>query len=117
MNVRRLFSRGATPRPPFKGTRAVVGGTEYIIPSLSVGVKREIIPQLSAAVNRFQTTGVLTHSDVDLLIDVAKQALLRNYPALSADEIEVMLSNVRDINSVLVAMLKSNARASRWRRA
>lgn len=64
-------------RATYDGTPVTLGGKLYIMPPLSLGQVKKIMPRLQELKN---LTGVPSSSDADTMADIIHEALSRNYP-------------------------------------
>lgn len=79
--------------PRFEGRPVRFGGTEWVVPALTLGPIRRLAPVLDR-ITRTDVSGAgATGSteQLDALLQVVHAALVRNYPALTVDELADLL--------------------------
>ena len=65
-----------------------MGGKEFTVPALSLGQVRRLLPKIEkiSTVN-----GLLNAEQMDCIVDVVHAAVIRNYPALTKEEVEDLI--------------------------
>jgi hypothetical protein len=89
-------------KPKFDGPTIVIGGTEWVVPPLTLKSLRKYYPQLVA----MKVGGAPTLEQFDLVRDVVHAALSRNYPEVTPDQVEDML-DMRNMGEVLTRVLSA----------
>jgi pyruvate carboxylase len=83
------------------GTRITIGGKEYIVPALSFGQIRKLLPKIQV----LQSTGSsLTTEQMDAVAEVVQTALSRNYPEMTIETVEEIL-DLANAPTVIKAIL------------
>jgi len=71
-----------------EGTTIAIGDKEYVVPALSFGQIKRLIPKIQVLQS---VTSSLTSEQMEAVVEVVQTALKRNYPEITADDVEDML--------------------------
>ncbi len=94
-----------TPTPRFAGVDVEIGGRSYCVPPLSLGALERFWPFVQSLGN-----GSAAASPMELLAKTAElvhQALKRNYPELTEDDVKEML-DIKNFRQVLDSVLTAS---------
>ncbi|HZT90207.1 MAG TPA: hypothetical protein VFA12_19730, partial [Stellaceae bacterium] len=78
------------------GVQIAMGGREWIVPPLTLGQMRRLLPQIM----RLKDFGAgLGGEEIEVIVELVTAALKRNYPDMTAEEVEelVDLGNARHV--------------------
>ena len=91
-----------TTTPRHEGVAIQLAGQEWIVPPLSFGQLKRLLP-------RFQTmqTGVLTPEWIETSVEIVLAALSRNYPDLQAEAVEEMI-DMNNYAAILNTILQAS---------
>ena len=83
--------------PRFPGSPVTLAGESYVLPPLSLGAVKRLLPRLQTM--RVLEGGVPDAETVDTMLEVITAALQRNYPAMTAADLAELidLGNVTDL--------------------
>lgn len=90
-------------KPTFDGVTLKLGGKEYVVPPLSLKLIRKYQTQLSDLGN---IKGVPQASQIDLIMEVILDAIKRNYPDFTMEELEDLIDvkNMRDLFQAIMGV-------------
>lgn len=71
--------------PRFEGIPVQIGGTEFVVPPLTLGQLRRLRPALDAV--SAIVSGDLTNEQIDQVAEVVHAALSRNHPEISKESL------------------------------
>lgn len=71
-----------------EGTRITIGGEEYVIPALSFGQIKKLLPKIQILQS---VAGSLTEEQMNAVAEVVQTALSRNYPDMTIEKVEDIL--------------------------
>jgi len=89
--------------PEFEGVPITIAGKEWIIPALNFSALRRLRPQIET-LSEVSLSANLSGEQIDIIISVIHSAVVRNYPDITKENIEEMitLANIRPIiNAVM----------------
>lgn len=94
-----MATESSTPR--FVGTPFVLGDRTLIVPALSIGAMKDLLPRLQ------QLTvmgGIPSAEDINTIVCAALSAIQRNYPAITeTDLLELIdIGNVKELLRVVL---------------
>jgi len=87
----------------YEGVPITIEGEEWIIPALNIAQARQLRPQIEMLTSISIDSG-LTDVQLDALITIIHAALIRNYPDLTKDVLETMLT-LANIKRVISAIM------------
>jgi hypothetical protein len=67
----------------YEGESIKIGGKDYVLPGLSVGQSRKLIPKLEQKKDNDTVA-----DQMSLFVEIVQSALSRNYPSITAELIE-----------------------------
>src|SRR5580693_1399336 len=71
------------------GTTVAIGGEEFIVPPLTLGQLRQLMPRVQQLAGLDATQ--MGDAQIQVLIEIVTAALQRNYPAMTKERVEEML--------------------------
>lgn len=87
--------------PLIPGATISMGGRDWIIPPLTLGQMRRLMPK----VRSLTTVGTgMGENEIGILIDVVSAAVQRNYPDMTSEALEDLL-DMGNANTVLMTVL------------
>lgn len=96
------------PSPRFGGEPITLGGTEFLVPPLGFDALKRLLPVI-------QRIGVTTDAELanplaqfEDILELCHASLVRNYPALTKDEL-LALIDVRTLLPLVKAVMRQNA--------
>jgi hypothetical protein len=101
------------PAPRFAGQEVNLGGTDFIVPPLSLGALKQLLPKIKAlTIGKDATPDDL--SQVADMLEICLAALHRNYPELTLDQLGdiVDLGNFKTLISVVMGQSGLEVRAA-----
>jgi hypothetical protein len=84
-----------------EGVALRMGGREWIVPPLTLGQMRRLLPRIA----RLKDFGAeMGEAEIDVIIDLVAAALSRNYPGLTPDKVAelVDLGNAREVMQAIL---------------
>ncbi|MBF0402096.1 MAG: hypothetical protein HQL90_15195 [Magnetococcales bacterium] len=75
--------------PPHEGIKVQFAGNEWVVPALSLGQIKRLMPHFQALQG-----GAFSIEQIDSSIQVIHAALSRNYPSLQVEDVEEMVDLV-----------------------
>lgn len=87
-----------------KGIAVEMGGTEYIVPPLTLGALERLMPKISKMQGGSGGNVQINAEMVDTILDCSHAALQRNYPDLQRDELRELL-DVGNMMTVFEAVM------------
>jgi hypothetical protein len=91
--------------PEFEGVPITIAGKEWIVPALNFAAIRRLRTQIEAIASIPLGAG-LTDEQIDTVILIIHTALVRNYPGLTKDNVEDMmtLANIKPIINAIMGI-------------
>lgn len=86
------------------GITVNIGGTDYVVPPLTLGAIKRLMPKIEAMATSLAADGKMRPESMDSIVEVVHAALLRNYPDMTLQELEDML-DVKNIADIMQAVL------------
>ena len=83
------------------GVAVAMGGQDWIVPPLTLGQLRRLMPQVRQLTEIGASMG---EAQINVLIDIVTAALQRNYPETTPDKVETLL-DLGNASAVLNAVL------------
>ena len=83
------------------GIAIAMGGADWVVPPLTLGQLRRLMPKLQALGD---VGGTLAEPQIAVLVEIVAAALQRNYPEVTADKVEELL-DLGNAAAVLAAVL------------
>ncbi len=84
-----------------EGAKVTMGGKDWIVPSLSFRQVKNLLPKISSIP---ASAAVLSPDQMEVVTEIVQAALSRNYPEVSAEDVEDML-DLRNAQSILLAVM------------
>jgi hypothetical protein len=83
------------------GVKIAMGGAEWIVPPLTLGMMRRLLPQ----VMRLKDFGAaMGGEEIEVIVELVTAAMRRNYPDITPDKVEELL-DLGNARSVVEAIL------------
>jgi hypothetical protein len=77
-----------TQAPRYAGIPVTLNGKSYIVPPLSMPAARLLLPKIASLKS---ADGLPQPEHIDAVLEVALAAIQRNYPDITADELEELI--------------------------
>ena len=85
------------------GATVNIGGTDFIVPPLTLGAVQRLMPQIEL-MSKAAAAKALTAESLGAVIAVVQAALVRNYPELGPNEVAELI-DMKSMPAVIQAVL------------